>query len=188
MTRLPMIELHCRKCRKPLLGENNSLVFFCLDCALALNLENDASSWHEVRSCRAALEEAGEKFYLAFWQFEGEFQGSKIPDRRLYFVPATVIRNTNYFGDLGLYYTRRQPPTPPAPLEKIRVFPADRSLATAQRFAALYFMKQFESAGQTDLPKLEFFTAEILLVPFFSRDKGVYDGLLGWRYPAGILL
>lgn len=191
-----MVALQCPQCAQALQGENNSRVFFCLDCALGLDLEEGRLVPYHLHIVQPQLKMAARPIYFPLWAIESQLTVSdptrnEAGDRqRLSLVPAVFIKNVNYFGDIGFFYTMKRVPLTEGPRQPWPIFPADRNLRDALVYPAVYFFR--EQAMARDIGQLEArflhqrFT--LLLVPFSRHDNEFVDSLIDWHYPAGALV
>lgn len=191
-----LIDLHCPRCRQPLDGENNSRVFFCLPCGAAYDLQDQGLEPYDLHVVQPPQPPAGEPVYFPLWAIESRLTvtagatATQAESTRLSLVPALFIKNVNYFGDIGMYYTWKRVPLPLGPRVPLPVLPADRGLRAALAYPAVYLYR--EQSLNRDIGAFRYGFRHhrfgMLLVPFARQQDEFVDPLLGWRYPSGALV
>ncbi len=193
-----LISLKCPHCGTPLLGENNSHLFFCRSCDRGWDVEREENRLQEYP---LAYAKAGNEMKLAgryfpFWRIEIPYAltepatQEKESGVRISFVPAFFIKNINYFGDIGFFYTQKKIQVEMEHKRDYVIFPADRGLKDALAYPLVYFFKErslSRSVEKTEI-RLEPGLASLLLIPFFRSDKEYIDSLILWKYPPGALI
>lgn len=186
-----LVALRCSGCLQPLEGGNGSRVFFCRACRAGYDLEERQLTRYELHAVKPLRTAEGDPVYVPFWAIESRVSGvTGGAAARLTLVPALFIKNVSYFGDIGLFYTRRRVPLGEAPIADYPVLPAGRGLRTALAYPPVYMLLDPGTAARSEPPaglRFEPLRSLLLLVPFTRRDGEFTDSLLGWRYPSGAL-
>lgn len=196
----PLLPLSCPRCGSDPLGGGASRVFLCPSCRLAV-VPEEGSRTYPAFALRPRIPGV-RRTYLPFWRVTGrlilrEDDPSKLAAwRRLkplgaFFFPAFLLLRMGYYDDLTLRYGLLEA----SDFEKDEGWPvpaADgvrlpRGLEEQARLAWLAYLDR--AADVTGLEaRFEAEKVDYALVPFFLEEEGWRDGLLGIRFPKGLLV
>ncbi len=190
------ISLQCPGCKANLSGDNISKVFFCLPCGWSFNVDREKGELlrYGLITVEPKLELGGEGIYFPFWQLECAY---RVEGREtgagetvgLFYVPAFLIRNINYFGDTGFQYVRKRVVLTPGPARNYPILSAARDIRSAVRYPHVYLSREFTGTNQA-APQISVTPrkASVALVPFFKKDQQYVDTYISWKYPTGAML
>ena len=192
----PLRKLKCLHCGNALAGENNSRVYFCRICDRGWDMEDDGMREYPLVYVRPGKEAKQPAVYFPFWRLENDYSISdpqtfrNEAGSRISYVPAFFIKNINYFGDIGYFYTLKRIVPAEDQKRNLPIFPADRGLKHALAFPSIYFYKEMslvEEVERIDI-RMEPKRFTVLLVPFYKTNTEYVDSLISWRYPSGALI
>jgi hypothetical protein len=190
-----LILLSCPRCHKTLLGENNSKVFFCLDCRLGFDVCERPPREFELFFADVRIQKEHPILYFSFWKIRSEykiiFDGSSIPEsrKRHFYVPSFFIKNVGYFGDIGYYLTINNIQLESGSRRDCPVFPADRGLKDSIGYPRIYLYKE-ESKKKKQIfdVNIDHEDISMVLIPFYKINSDYYDSIIFWKYPSGALV
>lgn len=190
-----LISLVCSRCQKNLLGENNSRVFFCLDCGLGFDISGSSPKAFGLFFTDARIKKAYPLIYFPFWRITSGYtvmvdnQRVHEPRKRDFFVSAFFIKNIDYFGDIGFYLTANNIQLGSGKRRDFPVFPADRGLDDGVAYPRIFLYRE-ESKKRKGLFDIQIDHEDICiaLIPFYRIDSDYYDSIIFWKYPSGALI
>lgn len=192
----PLIKLKCRHCGNALAGENNSRIFFCRVCDRGWDVDEEEMREYPLVYVRPEKESRRPATYFPFWRIESDYSVSDPQTfrheigNRIFFIPAFFIKNINYFGDIGYFYTQKRIAPAEGPKRTIPIFPADRGLKHVLAYPSIYLFKEISQTEDVERIEIRMEPKRyaILLIPFHKIDSEYVDSLISWRYPSGALI
>ncbi len=191
-----LILLKCPRCRKTLQGENNSKVFFCMTCRLGFDISEQPPQKFELFFLDARIHKGHPQIYFPFWKFSSDYKiimdGRQVigPRMRHFYVPSFFIKNINYFGDIGYYFSLNNILLEAGTSMDFPVFPADRGLKDSIGYPRIYLYKE-ESKKKRKAAieiNIDHKDISIVLIPFYKINSDYYDSIIFWKYPSGALV
>ena len=190
-----LISLVCPRCRKNLMGENNSKVFFCLDCLLGFDISEESPKQFGLFFTDARIQKDNPATYFPFWRINSQYKiiyeekQSSEPRKRDFYVSSFFIKNIDFFGDIGYYFTLNNIQLDTGKRFDFPVFPADRGLKDIIAYPRIFLYKE-ESKKRKQVFDIHIDHKEISigLVPFYRFNSDYYDSVIFWKYPSGALV
>ncbi|NMB99811.1 MAG: hypothetical protein GYA35_05960 [Thermoanaerobaculaceae bacterium] len=186
------IPLVCSRCGKELLGGDNSIIFFCLECKIGFIMENYPESL-PLKIYKKNFNCEGELIYFPFYKIEGDFSFfsedshktnsySNLKKLGALFYPAFINLRSLYSEDLTLKYAL-QPysfveDNYPKEAVIIDVLVAPKNL---EKIAKLFYLSYFDRAADVTNVEVDFTlkTVDFALIPFEKKGDEYRELILG---------
>lgn len=190
-----LILLGCPRCQKNLVGENNSKVFFCLDCGLGFDVSENPPKHFGLFFTDPRIQKDHPSVYFPVWKISSEYKiiyKNHEPTQsslRFFYVTAFFIKNIDYFGDIGYYFTVNNIQLTPGRRRNFPVFPADRGFQDVIGYPRIFLSTEASNKKRRFLDiHIDHKDISIGLVPFYRMNSDCYDSIIFWKYPSGALI
>jgi uncharacterized protein YbaR (Trm112 family) len=192
-----LILLTCPFCNHNLQGENNSKIFFCAECHLAFDMDEDPPKSFPIFYIEPKIKQDNPQVFFPFWRILSEYriiesEGSPLsPQKKFLYVPAFFIKNISFFGDIGYYMTFKDIILETTGKKNLAIFPADRSLNDCLAYPLIYLLQE-ETRGKKRKKPLDITIdhkdISMVMISFYKMNGDYQDSILSWRYPSGALI
>lgn len=178
------VPLVCSKCRKELIGGDNSTVFFCLTCKSGFIMENYPESL-PLKIYKNNFEWQGEFIYFPFYKIEGDCSihcedlhklnaYSNLKSLGTLFYPAFLNLRSLYSDDLTLKFALQSnsfiEDKSPKKAKVVDVFVAPNNL---EKIAKLFYLSYLDKVADVTNVEVEFSlkSVEFALLPFEKKGS-----------------